>query len=76
MKSALESLDFLIITYTSTKNQCLTFRDSFISFPSMTKALNKAKRLCYNVLDDLVKELDASVNLTNVIKSEFDQLFK
>jgi len=72
----IDSLGIAIKAMTESRDECISFRDTFIRFPSMTKAFNQAKRLAALTLDDLIKEFDIAINLTEALTSEFNEYLK
>jgi hypothetical protein len=76
IEDALKSMDFMLDAMTTSRNQCVEFRDMFTNFPSMTKSFNQAKRLSAATLDDLIREFDVALNLTNALRTEFVEYMK
>jgi hypothetical protein len=73
---AINSLGIAITAMTGSRDQCISFRDIFTHFPSMTKTFNQSRRLAAQTLDDLIKEFDIAINLTEALTSEFNEYLK
>lgn len=74
--SVIDSLRFAVNAMTESRDVCISFRDTFVLFPSFTKTFNQAKRLAAQTLDDLIKEIDIAINLTEALTSEFNEYLK
>ena len=69
---SIESLNSFVSTIEGTTENCVEFRDSVNGVPRMTKEFNSARRMCSNILNDLINEFDIAINLAKALKTEFE----
>jgi hypothetical protein len=72
----IRSIDSMLNAMTSSRNECISFKDMFTNFPSMTFNFNHAKRLSATTLQNLIIEIDIAINLTKALKIEFEDYEK
>jgi hypothetical protein len=54
----------------------MSFKDSVVVIPRITKEINKAKRATIGQLDKLIAEIDQICNLADNIRTAVEELLK
>jgi Domain of unknown function (DUF4062) len=72
MKSFIEAKDAAI----NAKDAYCSARDSMLSFPNISKTINKSKKIAASTLDNMIKEFETAINLIEALQSEFEEYLK
>lgn len=72
MKSFIEAKDATI----NAKDAYCSARDSMLSFPNISKTINKSKKIAASTLDNMIKEFETAINLIEALQSEFEEYLK
>ena len=73
IEDAISSIDSSIESILETKPEFISFRDSMIEFPRMTKEFNQVRRLSASILQKLISEFEIAANLSKALRNEFDE---